>query len=230
MSSDAQITANRQNGKLSHGAVTPEGKRTCCMNAVKHGLTGATVLLPTDDVAAYEKSVAIVFDHYKPATDMEKLIIQEVADLTWKLLRVPVVESGIFAKGRMENQHLFGPDVVNPEDRHIIVEGEIQHTYTRALSNLTLQQSRSQRMLEKKIKAFEELRHARELLELAKRNAAMYSIVGKPSDPYRPHPSVGVVFSHEFLAARLEFIKYAGISNVLIFDRAWGDTMAKTAA
>ena len=74
MSSDAQINANRQNGKLSHGAITPEGKSVCCMNALKHGLTGAAVLLPTDDVAAYEKSVAIVFDHYQPKTDWKTSI------------------------------------------------------------------------------------------------------------------------------------------------------------
>jgi hypothetical protein len=230
MASDAQLNANRENAKFSHGALTPETKKICSMNAVKHGLCAQSLILAKEDVAAYEKSVAIVFDHYQPKTDMEKLIIQEVADLTWKLLRVPVVESGIFAKGRLENQYLFGPDIVDPAERHIIVEGEIQHTYSRALANLTLQQSRSQRMLEKKIAAFEELRHARELLELAKRNSAMNSIRGKAGDPYCPHPSIGVVYSLEFLTARLEFIHAAGISKVLIFDRAWGDTMAKTPA
>jgi hypothetical protein len=73
---EKQIAANRETGKLSHGALSPETKQKCSMNALKHGLFSAKVLLPNDDVAAYESLVATIFAHHKPVTDAEKLVIQ----------------------------------------------------------------------------------------------------------------------------------------------------------
>ena len=88
MASEEQIRANRENAKRSHGAKTPETRRKCAMNATKHGLTARTVVLPHEQVSEYNQCVAIVFNQYKPVTDMEKLFVQEVADTTWKLQRV----------------------------------------------------------------------------------------------------------------------------------------------
>jgi len=44
------------------GPKTPEGKAISCMNALKTGLTGRTVLLPTDDAAAFEQHIQAYFD------------------------------------------------------------------------------------------------------------------------------------------------------------------------
>ena len=229
MASEDQIRANRENAKRSEGARTPETKKVCSMNAVKHGLTARTIVLPHEQVAEYNQCVAIVFNQYKPATDMEKLVIQEVADNTWKLQRVAVYESGLHAKGRLENQARF-QEVEDPEERHIIVEAEIQHTYSKTFTNLSLQQGKTQSHLEKKIKQFEKLRAERELIELAKRKIAMESVKGDQKDMRPAHHTVGSVFSLEYLANRIVFIKAVGERNVLIFDRAWGDLKAKTPA
>jgi hypothetical protein len=50
--SAAQLAANRANAEKSCGPKTAAGKFTSSHNAVKTGLTGRTILLPTDDVAA----------------------------------------------------------------------------------------------------------------------------------------------------------------------------------
>ncbi|HLH04775.1 MAG TPA: hypothetical protein VKX25_18555 [Bryobacteraceae bacterium] len=55
MATEAQLIANRANSQLSTGPKTAEGKATVSHNAVKNALTGATVLLPTDDAALYQK-------------------------------------------------------------------------------------------------------------------------------------------------------------------------------
>ncbi len=57
MATPAQIAANEKNAQLSSGPVSPEGKKVSSHNAVKTGLTGQTVLLPSDNVAAYEAHV-----------------------------------------------------------------------------------------------------------------------------------------------------------------------------
>jgi hypothetical protein len=102
MSSETQIQANRENALLSTGPKTGDGKATSSLNAVKTGLTGRTVLLPSDDVAAYESHVAGFFTQYQPEGDPEHRLVQSLADTEWRLLRIPSLESGIYALGRLE--------------------------------------------------------------------------------------------------------------------------------
>ena len=58
MASEAQTLANQKNAQLSTGPTTPDGKNRSSHNAVKTGLTGQTVLLPSDDAAAYQAHIA----------------------------------------------------------------------------------------------------------------------------------------------------------------------------
>ena len=53
MSSAAQVAANVANAQHSTGPRTEEGKQTSSRNALKHGLTASTVLIPGEDPAAY---------------------------------------------------------------------------------------------------------------------------------------------------------------------------------
>ncbi len=102
MSSDAQIHANRVNAQLSTGPKTPEGKSKSSLNAVKTGLTGRTILLPGDDVVAYQQHVQRFFDQYQPIGDTENSVRLWLADTEWRLLRIPSLEMGIYALGRLE--------------------------------------------------------------------------------------------------------------------------------
>src|SRR4051794_16525999 len=102
MSSDAQIHANQANAQLSTGPKTPEGKTKSSLNAVKTGLTGRTVLLPGEEAAAYKEHIQRFFDEYKPCSDAEATLVQSVANTEWRLLRIPSLEMGIYALGRIE--------------------------------------------------------------------------------------------------------------------------------
>src|SRR5947208_13775361 len=102
MSSEAQLAANRQNSRLSTGPQTPEGKAKSSLNAVQTGLPGRTVLLPSDDAAAYEAHVARFFKEYAPTNEQEQALVQSIADTEWRLLRIPALEMGIYAVGRLE--------------------------------------------------------------------------------------------------------------------------------
>ncbi|MFI5381076.1 MAG: hypothetical protein ACHRHE_17400, partial [Tepidisphaerales bacterium] len=47
--SAARTAANRRNALKSTGPRTPEGKAKSALNALKHGLTAQSPLLPTED-------------------------------------------------------------------------------------------------------------------------------------------------------------------------------------
>ncbi len=89
MSTDAQIAANRLNSQLSTGPTSPTGKATSSLNAVKTGLTGRTVLLSSEDAAAYSAHVVRFEAQWQPATDPERSLVQALADTEWRLLRIP---------------------------------------------------------------------------------------------------------------------------------------------
>ena len=221
MRSEEQNNASRENGSKSSGPVSSEGKAKASPNSYTHGFTTDAVLLAPQEIPPYEKLVAIVLEHYKPKGPMEQEVVRAIADLEWKLKKATVSEHGIFAKGRRENEHLLldddDPDI---ETRFFIMEGEIQHTYSRTLTNLSMQASRGLRNLEKRIAQFEKMRAEREIVEVAQRNYAMDSIKVGFIGP--EHPSVGSVFSLFYLTQRLEFEKTAGRDNIAVFDRTWG--------
>src|SRR4051794_15012336 len=56
--SQARIDANRRNAQLSSGPKTEEGKERSRANALKHGLTGAGVVLPQADAIEVERRSA----------------------------------------------------------------------------------------------------------------------------------------------------------------------------
>ena len=116
MSSEAQIAANRQNAQASTGPKSDAGKAKSSLNAVKTGLTGRTVLLPSDDAVAYEAYVARFVAEYQPANEKEQALVQSLADTEWRLLRIPALEMGIYAVGRLELASNF-QDIEDPQAR-----------------------------------------------------------------------------------------------------------------
>ncbi len=144
MATEAQIAANRQNAQLSSGPVSCEGKNRSSHNAVKTGLTGQTVLLPSDNVEAYQSHVARIHKQFEPATDEERALVQAIADTEWRLVRIPSLEAGILAVGRTKLADLY-PNEADPVTRACFIEAEVQIAYRKDLSNLALQETRLRR-------------------------------------------------------------------------------------
>ena len=227
MSSQLQQEASRINGAKSHGALSPETQAICSKNSLKHGQTAKALSLTEEEREDYTNLVNITFNHYRPISSMEKHVIQSVADLEWKIVKAEIYEAGILANGRMSNRDDLKD--VEAAERFLLIEGLIYQTYAKVLQNLTLQRSRTQRDLERRIKQFEAMRAEREVVEVAQRNIAVASMMGKADDKSPVHPSVGSVFSVDYLLARVEFEKSIEKRDkknldlkLAIFDRTWG--------
>ena len=158
MSTAAQIAANQKNAQLSTGPSSQAGKTKSSLNAVKSGLTGRTVLLPSEDAALYQAHVCEFVKHYAPVGDEECKLVQSLADTEWRLLRIPALEMGIYAVGRLEFAGLF-PDEDEAVRKHLI-EAQVFLAYQRQLNNLSIQESRLRRQREKDTAALRELQES----------------------------------------------------------------------
>ena len=170
MSTPAQAAASRINGALSHGPTSEEGKSQSSLNALKTGLTGRTVLLPSEDAALYEAHLAQFRDRYRPVGDQELALVQSLADTHWRIARIPSLELAIFALGRMEFAELF-PEY-EEGSRKILIEAKTFLAYQRQLNNLSIQEGRLRRQAEKDLAALQALQQPRLLRARAELNEA----------------------------------------------------------
>lgn len=89
---------NRANSQHSTGPRTEAGKKRSSLNALTHGLTSRTALLPWEDLAAYQDHHREFRDEYQPETPTETQLVRELADTSWRLNRIPLLESDLLAR------------------------------------------------------------------------------------------------------------------------------------
>jgi hypothetical protein len=194
MSTPAQLAA-----KLSTGAKTAEGKAKSSHNAKDEAaflsepkiqqvtvLTGQTVLLPTDEVAAYQKHVARFEAEYKPVTDHEKELTQNIADTQWRLNRIFSLEQGIYAIGRAEFAGLYENE--DSSVRAAMIDVKTFTIYQRQLNNLSIQEQRLRRNFDKDTAELKGLIRVREGQQRSAMTAALNNMYdaqaeGVPFDP-----------------------------------------------
>src|SRR5215467_3345584 len=191
MASAAQVAASRTNGALSHGPTSDTGKATSSLNALKTGLTGRTVLLPSEDAALYEAHLAHFRDLYQPVGDQELALVQSLADTEWRLARIPSLETGIFAIGRMEFADLF-PEY-DEDSRKILIEAKTYLAYQRQLNNLCIQEGRLRRQAEKDLAALQALQQPRLQASQARLNLSVRRNQQEQFDP----EALGFEFTRE---------------------------------
>jgi hypothetical protein len=164
-----QIESNRRNAQHSTGPRTEAGKRTSSLNALRHGLTSRVVVLPTEDLSAYNRFSDEFLADLAPATFAERQCAQTIIDTQWRLNRVRSIEDGMFALGH------FGPetqiDPGHPEIHAALTAAAVYRGHSQAFVNLSLHEQRLYRILTAASKSLEELKSKR----IAARQAALDS-------------------------------------------------------
>jgi hypothetical protein len=159
--SERRLAANRANALLSTGPTTSEGKAKSSLNAVKTGLTGRTVLLPSEDAALYEAHVERFQQELQPVGERERTLVQNLADTQWRLDRIPGLEFGMFALGRKRYADLF-EDEEDEQVRAVLLDAHILMTEAKHFKNLHLQESRLHRQYQQDRKELRELQAQRQ--------------------------------------------------------------------
>ena len=157
--SDLQLIANRENASHSTGPRTPEGKKRSSLNALRHGLTGQVVVMPNEDLQAYNTFMDRYIKGLNPKNEPEKQLAFDMANSTWKLNRSSSIESGIYAIGHHDNA-----DRTNVDHDEIHTALTAASTYienSRHLENLSRQENRLRRGLQKSIALYEHMQDRR---------------------------------------------------------------------
>ncbi len=181
---EAQLAANRANATHSTGPKTEEGKRISSQNALKTGLTGRAPFLSTEEAAAFQEHCARILAAHKPANDDERAHVAMIADLEWRILRIPALEAGLYSVGRTRltpksENHLEPSNV-------LVSDSEIYVVYRKEFNNLYLQESRLVRRLDRELKlliALQQKRLAEEKAQLDEA-AAYYRHCIEQNIPY----------------------------------------------
>ncbi|HUK14791.1 MAG TPA: hypothetical protein VLW65_00180 [Bryobacteraceae bacterium] len=170
-----RAAVNRSNAQHSTGPRTEAGKQRSSLNALRHGLTAQTVVLPSEDPAAYETHRRQFLDEYQPATATETQLVQELIDTSWRLNRIPLLEADLLARA------------ANPPNEQAAISFDIVDAH-RLIANLNLQGTRLSRQFQNaldKLRQIQADRQDRERRDL--RDAAalleLYKHKQQPWDP-----------------------------------------------
>src|SRR5580658_9539070 len=196
----SQIEANRRNAQQSTGPRTEIGKKTSSLNALRHGLTSRIVVLPTEDLAAYNTfSVEFLVD-LAPETFTERQVAQTIIDTQWRLNRVRVLEDGMLALGHYGAESNIDPG--HPEIHAALTAAAVFREHSRAFVNLSMHEQRLYRILTAASKSLEDMKAKRIAARQADLDAAvalhnLNKMQGVPSEP----PTAGFVFKPEEIEA-----------------------------
>lgn len=213
--SASQLAANRANAQLSTGPKTSEGKAKSSLNAVKTALTGRTVLLPTDDAAAYQQHVDDFFKELRPMGARECALVQLLADNSWRLDRVFALEMGLYALGRTQFANHF--DDQAPALRSNLIEVHTFLTYEKQFRNLQVQFGRLCRQREKDTAELRQLQQERNKREKEQLESAakLYTAAKHDRKPFDP-AAFGFDCSTEDVECYLQGVRAAHLLNATL--------------
>jgi hypothetical protein len=197
---------NRQNAAHSTGPITQAGRRRVSLNALRHGLTGHTVVLPSDDLAAYQKHCGEFHTELKPQGLIESKCVQTIADTYWRLDRIRAMENSLFGLA-VSQECEMSPDP-DPLIDCALAQAKSLEQHSDLLIRLSLYENRLIRTLEKAKAELKQLQQERakareKALYEAAKIANLKEALHEPWDPRDD----GFEFSAEDVTARIRRVE-----------------------
>ena len=115
MATARQIEANSRNASGPHH-MTEAGKQAVRGNAIRHGLAARVhVVLPGEDQNFYNEILESLRAEYAPSTTQQELLVHQIAENYWRLVRARNMESGSFLEVEAAFARQYGVES-NPAD------------------------------------------------------------------------------------------------------------------
>ena len=148
----------RINGAKSRGPKTEAGRKRSSQNALKHGLTAQTLVLPSEDPDEFNQLLASYLDQFQPHGPAELHLVHDMVAAKWRLQRLAIIETQLYVKYTKDVQE-DSDDPLSPIESLTSaftllansnsfpflhrVEARLERTYSRALRNLIQLQRQS---------------------------------------------------------------------------------------
>ena len=190
-----RAAVNKANAQKSTGPRTEAGKQRSSLNALRHGLTGQTIVLPSEDHSAYQRHSQSFLDEYQPKGATETQLVQSLLDSSWQLNRAAAIETNLFSLGITEMEDRIR--VNHPEAETALAMALAYREHNRAFANISAYRQRLARQFERTLVLLRQIQAERRKNEERQLdNAAKILKMHKDENrPYQPADD-GFVFSN----------------------------------
>ena len=142
-----RAAVNKANAQKSTGPRTEAGKQRSSLNALRHGLTGHTIVLPSEDQSAYQRHSQSFLNEYQPKGATETQLVQSLLDTSWQLNRASAVETNLFSLGITESEDRLRAS--HPDAEAALAMALAYREHNRAFANLGIYRQRLAREFER---------------------------------------------------------------------------------
>ena len=163
MSKRSRRRINRANAQYSTGPKTKAGKQKSSLNALRHGLTGQIVVMPAEDLHAYQLHVKSFTDEYNPKDATEANLVQTLADTSWRLNRVAALETNLLTQSLATHPSPISDAPQQVQDAFSVASA--LESQSKALANLSMHSQRLSRQFERTVTQLRDLQEARRAQE-----------------------------------------------------------------
>ena len=198
MSPNQRAIINRANAAKSTGPKSTAGKRQSALNALRHGLTGQVIVLPTDDLTAYEKHTQAFHAEYLPQGPTETHLAQTLADGAWRLNRIRAMETNLLTLGLQ--QHTKRTTVDHPQAQAAMATASGTAGHIRQLAILSLHEARLTRQFDKtltQLRGLQSERQAHREIQIEAAARLLQHHEEQTTTPYNPADDGFVFSTHE---------------------------------
>jgi hypothetical protein len=116
MATEAQIEANRLNSRKSTGPRSDAGKANASRNSTRFGIFSRQLLLPGEDIEAFERLRDGLYAQLQPVGELERLYVERIFSASWRLRRTLAAEGRILARWYSHHRDMRSvPDLMSEQ-------------------------------------------------------------------------------------------------------------------
>ena len=223
MISERQQEANRRNAAKSHGPKTPEGRAAVRMNALKHGLTAAEIILPTtEDKLEFEEFQAAFEEECQPVGPIEQVLVEDLVAARWRMNRVRKMEPGFFAlRAGVLKSGIKAPPIDPQAHLALLFYEDARDGDT--FGKMSRYEARFERSFYKALKELQRLQSLRAALSDSGNGTVSQDPISPAPDPDPPHPTAQASARGPEPAAQPEIHPVPGPETSTVADLPVGD-------
>lgn len=190
LNNDLKAETSRRNGAKSRGPKTTEGKARSSRNALKHGLSSATVVLSNESQELYDQLLTAYRTEWDPQGQTENDLLVHLVNAEWRLRRIAAIETASMDTEMFQERKGFEASwsVTTPAMRQADALQSLSHEDPHFVENLDRFEARYHRAHQRAYTALVQCRRLRGLAAPPSRPAIAQpaAVPIQPAEPGEP--------------------------------------------